>query len=55
MNGENLIDWECGFYDQFEQELREGEITTADIDRLYKDKKITKYQYEYGINYMKED
>ena len=52
MNGENLMDWECGFYDEFHQKLYDGEITLTDAIRLYKTKKITPYQYNYAKDYL---
>ena len=54
MNGEYLMDWECGYYDRFEHELREGNMTLKDVVRLYKDGKITEFQYQYGMEYLAE-
>lgn len=55
MTGEDLMDWACGYYDQFEQELHEGELTVNDLKKLYEDKKITEFQYKYGMEYLTED
>ena len=54
MNGEKIMDWACGYYDQFEHELREGELTIADIEELYHKKKITEFQYRFGMEYLTE-
>ena len=55
MTGEDLMDWECGYYNQFEQELHEGLIKVSDLQKLFNEKKITEYQYRYGIEYLTED
>ncbi len=57
MNGEYEMDWACGFYDEFHQALYDGEVTLTDAVKLYKEKKITPYQYNFAVDYltMKED
>ena len=54
MNGENLIEWECGFYGEFRQRLYEGEIDLKEVSKLYKEKRITPYQYNFAIEYLSE-
>lgn len=54
MNGEYLMDWACGYYDQFEQELKDGYLTVKDLQELFKEKKITEFQYQYGMEYLTE-
>lgn len=57
MNGEYYMDWANGYYDQFSQALYDGEITLDDAKKLYKEKKITPYQYNYSLDFLtcKED
>lgn len=55
MNGEYEMDWACGYYDQFEQELHDGLIKVSDLQKLFKEKKITEFQYRYGMEYLMED
>lgn len=52
MNGENEIDWACGFYDEFHQALYDGEVTFEDAKKLYKEHKITQFQFEFAKNYL---
>lgn len=51
------IDWAGGFYDEFHQALYDGDVTLTDAIKLYKEKKITPYQYSFAVDYltMKED
>ncbi|MBQ2175399.1 MAG: hypothetical protein II453_10130 [Alphaproteobacteria bacterium] len=49
---ENEMDWECGFYDEFHQALYDGEVTLTEAIRLYKEKKITPYQYNFAVDYL---
>lgn len=51
------MDWACGFYDEFHQALYDGDVTLAEAIRLYKEKKITPYQYNFAVDYLtlKED
>lgn len=53
MGGEYYMDWACGFYDEFHQALYDGEITMADVEKSYKENKITKYQFEFAKDYLK--
>jgi hypothetical protein len=53
MNGEYLMDWACGYYSQFEHELREGYLTVKDLYKLFKERKITEYQFKNGMEYLK--
>ena len=46
------MDWACGVYDEFHQALYDGEITLEQAIELYKDKKITPYQYVFARDYL---
>ncbi len=54
MNGEYLIDWACGYYDEFQQKLYDGEITLEELKQAYKEKRITEYQYNFGLEYLEK-
>lgn len=49
---EREMDWACGFYDEFHQALYDGEVTLDEAIKLYKEKKITPYQYNFAIDYL---
>lgn len=46
------MDWECGYYDKWAQDLYTGEVTLDEAIKLYKEKKITPYQYNFAIDYL---
>lgn len=46
------MDWACGFYDEFHQALYDGDITLPDVIKMYKQKKITPYQYRIAVDYL---
>jgi len=48
----NDIDWACGFYDEFHQALYDGEVTIEDAVKLFKEKKITSWQYAFAKDYL---
>ena len=50
---EREMDWACGFYDELHQKLYDGDLTKADIEELHKNYKITDYQYNFAIDYLK--
>lgn len=49
------IDWACGYYDSFRQELYEGNLTLKDCELLHKEGKITDHQYCYALDYLQEE
>ena len=51
---ERDIEWAGGFYDQFHQMLYDGEIDSQGVQELYDENLITKYQYEFGMDYLKK-
>ena len=46
------MDWDCGFYDEFHNALYNGELTWLDVVKLFKQRKITRYQYDFARNYL---
>lgn len=52
MNGEYEMDWACGWYDSFHQALYDGDVKLPDVIKLYKEKKITPYQYRFATDYL---
>lgn len=50
---EHAMEWACGYYDQFKQELYNGNLTVIDLKKLYKEKKITEFQFRCGTEYLK--
>lgn len=46
------MDWACGFYDEFHQKLYDGEVSMSEAVKLYKEKKITPYQYKFAVDYL---
>lgn len=54
MNGENLMEQACGYYDEFHQLLAEEYISIDDVEAWYSQGFITKKQYEFAIDYLKE-
>lgn len=46
------MDWAAGFYDEFHQALYDGEVNIEQAQQLYKEKKITPYQYNYAVDYL---
>ena len=55
MNGENLIESECGYYDEFHQLLAEEYIGLDDVEVWHEKKFITDEQYQFAKEYLKGD
>lgn len=50
---EHEMDWACGYYDEFQQKLYEGEITLKELKEAHREKRITEYQYNFAIEYLR--
>ena len=46
------MDWACGFYDEFQNALYNEDLTWLDCVKLYRQGKITKYQFDFARNYL---
>lgn len=52
MNGEKLMDWANGYYEEFAEQLHNGDLDLDDCTKLFKENKITPYQYNYAVEYL---
>lgn len=55
MTGEDLMDWACGYYDEFQQRLYDGEIDKKQAQELFNNNLITKWQFDFAMEYLTEE